>query len=151
MSETIKRWRNGQKRSTKGGTSLPGTLRAPAFCRFLAACHLDPLTVHQGIGDLAPGLVQVPPRGLPGDPQFYRRFFLFEPLKIDETDQLDLLGLQGDPAPLLLRAAAGLVTTGFRGSCNGAPESRPSPAGAFILGGNLIGHYRMLTDRVYPD
>lgn len=76
------------------GAVSPGALRAPTFRRFLASCHLYPLTIYKSIGDLAPGLVQVPPRCLPGNPESLCRLFLFKPFQINEPDQLDLIGLQ---------------------------------------------------------
>jgi hypothetical protein len=71
---------------------LPGALRAPAFRCFLAASYLDPFTVHQCIGDLAPGFVQVPPCSLTGDAEFFCCLFLLKPFEINKADKLDFIG-----------------------------------------------------------
>jgi hypothetical protein len=92
---------------------VPGTLRAPAFCSFRAAGHLDTLAVDERIGNFPAGFVQVAPRGLARDPKSFRRLFLFKSFEVDEPYQFDLIRLQRDPLSLFLRAAAGLVTAGF--------------------------------------
>jgi hypothetical protein len=71
--------------------ALPAmAFRAPAFRRFTAPGHLDTLAMYQGIGNLFPGFVQVAPCRLAGDSQFCGCFFLLEPFKINETNQLNL-------------------------------------------------------------
>jgi hypothetical protein len=111
---------------------LLGAFRAPAFCRFLAAGHLDPFSIHQCIGNLAPGLMEIAPRGFAGYPEVLGSLFLFEPFKVNEPDQFDLIGVQRDALAFLFRAAAGLVTTGFRVTGDGTPKPRPSPAGTLV-------------------
>ncbi len=100
--------------------------RTPALCGLGAAGHLDPFPVDERIGNFSPSLVEIAPSGLAGDAQFFCRLFLFETFEIDEPDQLDLIGLKRDPLVLRLRTAAGLVTTGLRGTGNSAPEPGPS-------------------------
>jgi hypothetical protein len=76
--------------------------------------------------------MEIAPRGLARDPEFFCCLFLFQTFQIDEPYQLDLIGLEQDSLPFILRAAAGLVTTGFRGSGYSAPEPWPSPAGTLM-------------------
>jgi hypothetical protein len=64
--------------------------RAPAFRSSPAPGHLDALPIHQCIGNFFPGFMQVAPRSLTGDSQFCGCFFLFEPFKIDQTNQFNL-------------------------------------------------------------
>jgi hypothetical protein len=83
--------------------------RASAFRCFCTAGHLDPFSVDQSIGDLAPGFVEIAPSGLAGDPEFLGSFFLFEPFEIDEPYQFDLIGLQGNASSFLLGTTAWLI------------------------------------------
>jgi hypothetical protein len=100
--------------------SVTGTFRASAFSSFCAAGHLDAFSINQCIGNLAPGFMEVAPRGLAGNAEFFCRLFLFEPCEIDEPYQLDLIGLERDSLSLLLGTAAGFVTAGFRAAGYGA-------------------------------
>ena len=75
--------------------------------------------------------MEIAPRGLARDSEFFCRIFLFEPFEIDEPYQLDLIGLQRNAMTFFLRTAAGLVTAGFRATSDSAPQSWPSPSGAF--------------------
>lgn len=68
--------------------------RAPAFRRFRAAGHLDTFAVDKSISNFSPGFVQVAPRGLAGDPEFFCCLFLSETFNIDEPNRFDLIGLQ---------------------------------------------------------
>jgi hypothetical protein len=111
-------------------SSVTGALRASSFCSFCAAGHLDTLAVDERIGDLAPGLMQVAPRGLAGDPEFLCRLFLFKAFKVDEPDKLDFVGLEWDPLAPFFRATAGFVTSGFWRAVDSSPEARSSPSWA---------------------
>jgi len=84
-------------------------LRALAVRCFLATGHFDCFPVHQCIGNLAAGFVQVAPCSFARDPEFFCGFFLFKPFQIDKPYKFDLLGLQRDTCAFLFRIAAGLV------------------------------------------
>ena len=71
-------------------------LRTPLFLLAAAPGDPDRLPVHQGVGDLPPGLVEVAPEGLSGDAEGVSGFFLLEPCKVDEAKGLDLFGEDGD-------------------------------------------------------
>jgi hypothetical protein len=71
--------------------NLPGALRASPFSRFCAAGHFNPFPVDQSVSDLAPGIMEIPPCGLTGNPQSLGSLFLFKAFEIDETDQFNLL------------------------------------------------------------
>jgi hypothetical protein len=84
-------------------------LRALPFRRFLAAGDLDALAVHQRIGYFPAGFVKVPPSGLAGDTESGGCFFLFEPFKVNESYEFQLIGTQRDALAVVIRATAGLV------------------------------------------
>ena len=73
---------------------FPRAFRAAPFSGLGTAGHLDPFAVDKSIGNFAPGLMEIAPCGLPGNPQFYGSFLLFKSFEIDQADQLDLLGLE---------------------------------------------------------
>jgi hypothetical protein len=93
-------------------SSILRAFRAPAFRCFCATGHLDSFPVNECIGNFPAGFVQVAPRGLAGDPEFFCRLFLFKSFEIDEPYQFDLIGLERDSLPLL-RVAAGFVAATF--------------------------------------
>jgi hypothetical protein len=117
-----------EKRLTR---NLPEALRATAFCSFLAASHFDSLSVHKGICYFASGFVQVPPRGLAGDPQSFGSLFLFQPFEVDQTDQFNLLRFEGDAFILFTKTTTGLIASRLPGSFDNTPDARSSPPGAW--------------------
>ena len=58
-------------------SSVPRAFRAPAFSSFCAAGHFDPFPVDECIGNFPAGFVEIAPRGLTRDPEFFCCFFLF--------------------------------------------------------------------------
>lgn len=84
-------------------------LRALAFRRFLAARDLNSLAVHQCISNLPAGFMEIPPRGLAGDPESGGCLFLFESFKVNESQEFQFVRTQRDALAVLIRATAGLV------------------------------------------
>jgi hypothetical protein len=79
---------HGQKELAR---NLPGALGASPLSRFCAAGHFNAFPINQCVSDLTPGIMEIPPCGLTGDPQSLGRFFLFKTFEIDETDQFNFL------------------------------------------------------------
>jgi hypothetical protein len=63
--------------------------------------------MNQGIGDLPPCSMEIPPGSFPRDPKVRRRFLLFQAIEIDEPENLHLLRLEGDDLLPLGEAALG--------------------------------------------
>jgi hypothetical protein len=72
---------------------VPGTLRAPAFGGLCATGHLNSFAIDECIGNFPAGLVEIAPRGLARDAEFFCSLFLLKPFEVDEPDQFYLIGL----------------------------------------------------------
>jgi hypothetical protein len=112
-------------------SSVPWAFRAPPFSSFNATGHFDTLAINKCICNLAAGFVKIAPCSLAGDPEFFSGFFLFKSFEINESYQLNFLGLERDSLTLILQAAW-LVAPRFGCSGYGAPEPGPSASLAFV-------------------
>jgi hypothetical protein len=110
----------------------PRAFRASPLSSLCAAGHVDTLAVDECICDLAPGFMQVAPRGLARDSHPLCRLFLFQTFEIDEPYQFNLIGLQRDALARCIGKTTGFVTAGFRAAGYGAPEPWSSPAGTLF-------------------
>jgi hypothetical protein len=97
--------------------------------------HLEDLSMDQGISDLSPGCMEIPPGGLPRDSEVNGSLLLFKAVEINEPENLYLIGLEGDGLLPLRKATLGSITPREVSRANMPADAGPAPASNLLLPG----------------
>jgi hypothetical protein len=115
------------------GALFPVPPRAVPFPPPWTLRHLEDLSMDQGISDLSPGCMEIPPGSLPGDSEVNGSLFLFEAIEINEPENLYLVGLEGDDLLPLREATLGSITPREVSKANMPADAGPAPASNLLL------------------